>query len=41
MKQKVSSCATNLALCQGGVYYMSVKFFNKVPKYMVDCVENK
>ena len=37
----MSSCATNLALCQSGVYYMSVKIFNKVTKYTVNSVENK
>jgi len=37
----MSACAKNLALCQSVVYYMSVKIFNKLPKYTVDSVENK
>jgi len=41
MKQKVSSCGTNVVLYQSGVYYASVIIFNKAPIYTVDCVENK
>jgi hypothetical protein len=32
---------TNLPLCQAGVYYMSIKIFNKSPKHMADSLDNK
>jgi hypothetical protein len=32
---------TNLTLCQGGVYYMSIKIFNKLPKHIADSLGNK
>jgi hypothetical protein len=31
---------TNLSVCQGGVNYMSITFFNRFSKYIVDSLEN-
>jgi hypothetical protein len=32
---------TNLSLCQAGIYYRSIKIFNKLPKHIADSLNNK
>jgi hypothetical protein len=32
---------TNLSLCQAGVYYTSIKIFNKLRTHIADSLDNK
>jgi hypothetical protein len=40
-KLKLHKPISNLTLYQRGVYYMSIKIFNKLPEYITDSIGNK
>jgi len=40
-KLKLHQLMSNLTLYQKGVYYMSIKIFNKLPDHITDSIENK
>ena len=40
-KLKLHQPISNLTLYQKGVYYMSIKIFNKLPEHITDSIRNK
>jgi len=40
-KLKLHKPISNLTLYQRGVYYMSIKIFNKLPEYITDSIGNE